>query len=1112
MGATWNTSANGFDPISLVAIPRQTSSGTQIEVNLTPLVQAWVNAAIPNYGLMLIATSEGTESKYTSREWGGSAERPKLDIVTATMPVASRATIVATGTLANGLQRQLKRTKRPLYQSPSTVIYQPGAGLQDAFIGGGAQEGKNYGVSSILNLSNDRNIVARFALEALPPGVRIMNASLSLYLEGGSGVTHGVLDLHRLTRSWIEGIYDDQSPPAGGGVTYQSFDGQTNWNTSGGDYDPAVIDSVTLPTMEPGWYEWNVTEQVEAWLDGVPNNGFLLREGGGDAGDIDFTSSDSPATEHHPRLILTLACECGVACILPKGSGKVLLVVDDATNPTISEQTTRMLLESWGYTINLISDDDTQPNFNTAVANNDVVYVLATAGTSLGIKLKDAPLGVVYEDGTLNDEFGVASGGSWSIGTDLNISNNTHRITAPFMSGGLPIKTDRSEFLTVSGTAAAGLQPLADVGGADSLVVLDQGAQLEGGGTAAGRRVMLPLGRDADYNWRYLNNNGRVIVQRALDWANPAPACTQTFADNFDTDFFSNSDGDFAWLGDWIEVDAEGAGPTSGNATISGGRLVLDDRPDTGGQPSLAREVSLSAFSTATVTFDYELGSGTDQGSDVAILEVSADGGSNWIELQDFSAYSGGDAGSLSFDLTPYLDVKTRIRFRIDGGYTNSNEFLAIDNLKIKLPCGEGPPVVPACNADYIPTQVVSEFSTSMVGSSSIKGLTYLPEGKHFLGVTAPAGGGWISVDSGSDSVLLTDGSGNLLANTATPGATPTGVAWVSGGNYADHLAITDYFNKAIAWMDMTGTTVASIPLSFYPLDVAFIGTTVSGMYDQHLAILGINGEFVLLDQSGTIKASSNIAGDTHQAEGLIHIANTDYVLVADRGLDKTLKFDLSGSLVDAYAIAGFGSNSAYAISINLQTCDHVLADLGVDKVISLNAGGGGGGEGGSSAGQFRDEFTQVAFDNNDGTLNWSGSWVEIDGDGAGPGSGNVLISGGQLRLDDRPNTRGQPSLEREVDLSSYISASLSFSFETGSGVDKDQDGVVVEVSSDGGANWQVLEDFKPVGRKVAATRNYDISAYMSANTRIRFRITSAYGGKNEYFQVDNVNIEVAGP
>ena len=67
------------------------------------------------------------------------------------------------------------------------------------------------------------------------------------------------------------------------------------------------------------------------------------------------------------------------------------------------------------------------------------------------------------------------------------------------------------------------MQVLAEIGGAEGLMVLDSG-ETTLNGSAPARRVALPLGRvtDSNFNWKYLNNNGRLIVQRALEWARDA--------------------------------------------------------------------------------------------------------------------------------------------------------------------------------------------------------------------------------------------------------------------------------------------------------------------------------------------------------------------------------------------------------------------------------------------------------------------------------------------------------------------------------------------------------------------------------------------------------------
>ena len=91
-----------------------------------------------------------------------------------------------------------------------------------------------------------------------------------------------------------------------------------------------------------------------------------------------------------------------------------------------------------------------------------------------------------------------------------------------------------------------------------------------------------------------------------------------------------------------------------------------------------------------------------------------------------------------------------------------------------------------------------------------------------------------------------------------------------------------------------------------------------------------------------------------------------------------------------------------------------------------------------------------MSFAGNDGLVDWSGPWIENDprscGDDddddddcsstAGPGAGHVRVTGGELRLDDYPDTGGFPSATREVNLLDVPAATLTFNFRTSSGVD----------------------------------------------------------------------------
>ena len=159
-------------------------------------------------------------------------------------------------------------------------------------------------------------------------------------------------------------------------------------------------------------------------------------------------------------------------------------------------------------------------------------------------------------------------------------------------------------------------------------------------------------------------------------------------------------------------------------------------------------------------------------------------------------------------------------------------------------------------------------------------------------------------------------------------------------------------------------------------------------------------------------------------------------------------------------------------------------------------------------AATVRDDFSTRAWSNNDGSDNWSGNWIEVDGSSLGPTSGNVWITnGGELRLEDRPNTGGQPSAAREVNLTGATTATLNFDWRTTGGVDA-SDSVILEVSANGGGSWSTLENFTGLVGSNSGSRSIDISSFASANTRIRFRVANLYGGPNESFRLDFVEID----
>lgn len=148
-----------------------------------------------------------------------------------------------------------------------------------------------------------------------------------------------------------------------------------------------------------------------------------------------------------------------------------------------------------------------------------------------------------------------------------------------------------------------------------------------------------------------------------------------------------------------------------------------------------------------------------------------------------------------------------------------------------------------------------------------------------------------------------------------------------------------------------------------------------------------------------------------------------------------------------------------------------------------------------------RDNFTTVSYSNNDGTVNWSGDWQELNDDGSPVFDPNQAmgISDGQLYV--RRIASGLTVIYRDANLSGATSATFSFDYTTVNL--EDGDVLRVAVSPDGGSSWVVLEALEGAG---SGSRSYDITAFMGSITRVAF-YPSLGLDFGEYFIFDNVEI-----
>ncbi len=425
--------------------------------------------------------------------------------------------------------------------------------------------------------------------------------------------------------------------------------------------------------------------------------------------------------------------------------------------------------------------------------------------------------------------------------------------------------------------------------------------------------------------------------------------------------------------------------------------------------------------------------------------------------------------------------------------------------LEISYSCECGLQCVPAtsCDADYLATRVNYNFDMQTHGIDKATGVGFIPAGRSFDGEPVPAEGGLLAVDENDDKLRLFSMSGALLRDKALSSInSPTGVSWVGGGQWLDHIAVVDSLNRRLYVYDLNGilqTSHSTVGLLGPPEAVTYIGDTESGLYEQHWAVasasngLGFgNATLVILSQNMVPAATLDLSAFASRPYGLAHIPNSDKLLVVEEAGGKVFIVNFAGQLLREYDTAVLGIGTPRGIAVNLNDCQHVVVDMTSNDSFFLEEE-----QVTACLGDYVDTFEQKIFNGSYGTVDWSPTpWVEL-GESDGPTSGNVEITKdkGVRQLKIAGASRG---VMRQADLSGGQQAMLSYRYRRSS-LDDAADYVAVEISASGsGGPWTELARFAgPANDNNYDVVNHDITAFISADTTVRL-ISSAGLGETD--------------
>lgn len=208
-------------------------------------------------------------------------------------------------------------------------------------------------------------------------------------------------------------------------------------------------------------------------------------------------------------------------CVELSGLPRVMLAVVDPAALSAQESARKSLLETYGFPVQTVSENSTTDAWDAAMSSSDILYIVDELNSlKMNFLIPRTTIGIANEDTDLFAEIGVAMNGSFDNGTDLTILDNTHDITSVFSTGALQVFSVGANFAITMSALSAGTQGLGSTrGGYDSLLVIDVGGEMNGGGTANARRVCLPWAGLRDFDFSNVNSDGRTIMRRAIVWA-----------------------------------------------------------------------------------------------------------------------------------------------------------------------------------------------------------------------------------------------------------------------------------------------------------------------------------------------------------------------------------------------------------------------------------------------------------------------------------------------------------------------------------------------------------------------------------------------------------------
>lgn len=322
------------------------------------------------------------------------------------------------------------------------------SGVEDTRLNSSAAT-TNYGTASDLEAtsygSGARQVsLLRFTLPGVLSGATITSATLRLTQSSASGIPQDI-ELFRCLRNWTVG-----------GATWNTLDGSTGWGTAGAassGTDIAASGSAEAAASSGTGVQYDLTgasvaADIQAWVDGATNNGWLVRRKQFTADDGKYcvlnSSNDASAST---RPLLTIVYTAGSSAPVISTATQTLTAVNRTTaGATIDSGGTTGTLYALARTggsqaLAAAIKSGGQSNAYTGAGAKTVPGTVAVAGTAGQI------VDLVVEDAT-NGFSNVVSTGTFTTASALSFAGT---IPTQTVTSGAAVDIDLSSYWSGAG-------------------------------------------------------------------------------------------------------------------------------------------------------------------------------------------------------------------------------------------------------------------------------------------------------------------------------------------------------------------------------------------------------------------------------------------------------------------------------------------------------------------------------------------------------------------------------------------------------------------------------------------------------------------------------------